>query len=330
MERRRFIKSLSIAGAAVNFPATFSISSVPNKKLGVMIDLIRLSGFSETDFESSHIFQDYELAKQALASGEIDHLVSSPFYLIKDHPEFSLFGHFPTDLPHETKSGWVADHYSFVQDHYLKSGFKSELVGLTSSQMIRMTNLQSAEFYQSQKDGAQIRIAANGQRALWYGHVGYQAVRGPLVDKIRFQIEMMHRNRLNITEASSPFLYVSAIQQNEQEKFVALDYYQSQHLILDTHSRRGLPLEIISRSDSNLSGSQNLKIQLLSFLAYEQTAQNQSLKSILTLFNHQTYDGLPGPILTKLEQCKRNYLEVLAAHNEVSRVLVKAYKKLTV
>lgn len=322
MLRRDFIKNLSIAGAAVAVP--LPALSLPGTKYGVMIDFFRLYAVSETFFDKPVLYKNHEKALQDLKAGKIDCLITSPFFLVKSHPEFSLFSHFPTDLSHEQKSNWVKQNYPVVKSHYNKLELDSHLVDLMPSLFVRATNLSPEKLAASRPH--ELKIAANGNRKHWYKQVGYQVVGNRLIDRQGYQIEMLSRGTLSVTEASTPLLLLESISENHKN-MVPLSFYKKTHLILDNDSRRGLPMEFIMRPGATDAKVQSMKNQLQGFIAKQAEAQLNSLKLLKSIFNEELIEGLPQSDIKQLESCKNLYLETLAGLNETSSVLVDDYRR---
>jgi hypothetical protein len=232
-------------------------------------------------------------------------------------------GHFPMDLSHDLKKQWVQDNYKHVNDVYAKKGLSSQYVGMMSSQMVRMTNLNEEQL--SNYENTKPVIGANGQRALWYEKVGFKPVNGVNEDKAHYQVIMLRDNRINITEAHSPLLLLNSIQHNTTR--IQMDFYHKQNIITDNKTRRGLSLEVVYRADSSPPEKVKAAIEKVNeYLAFEQKAQNEAFAMLQQLFKKNIISNLPQSALNKLADCKKSYLEVLSSHSYVAAKLTASYK----
>jgi hypothetical protein len=322
MKRRSLLKAMSVSGVAATIPTIFTNFLIENGRTGVMVDLFRLAGVENLLINQPNNFQDLDKALASLKNKEIDVLITSPFYLIKSNPDLSLMGHFPMDLSHDLKKQWVQDNYKHVNDVYSKMGLSSQYVGMMSSQMVRMTNLNEEQLanYETTKPV----IGANGQRALWYEKVGFKPVNGVNEDKAHYQVIMLRDNRINITEAHSPLLLLNSIQHNTRR--IQMDFYHKHNIISDNKTRRGLSLEVVYHADSNPEKVRAAIEKVNEYLAFEQKAQVEAFAMLQQLFKKNIISNLPESALNKLADCKKSYLDVLSSHSSVAAKLTASYK----
>lgn len=324
MERRKFIKAVSLSAAALSAPVGLGSTILINPKVGLIGDIFRLAGLENTVLNEANEITSFSSGLKHLAERKIDVLVTSPFFLIKDNPEFSLMGHFPGDLPHASKEKFIIDNYNFVKNHYAGLGLRSEFVGMTSSEMVRVTRLGAEDLNNFEQ--TRPRIAANGQRKIWYEHTGFRAVSDGFIDKAHFQLILLIEKRLDITEAFNPLLFLNSIQSNKKDN-IDFHQYGNLNLVLDEHSRRGLGVELLFRPDTPQFLIDETREKLKAYLEFESKAQKQAVAVLREVFLDNTIQNLPENAVASLINCRDRYLDVLENYNGISSAMVSDFKK---
>ncbi len=305
----------------------FSYNYMQKNRIGVMANLFRASGYLHPQLANMPAYQCSAAAELALGRGEIDILITSPHYLLKDYPQFAVFGSIPMDLNPDLKNQWIKKNYFSIEKHYKEKGFASDYMGLLSALNCRLSSCTNEDFENWQSRKTPIVIAANGQRRLWFDHLGFNTLQGKYLDRLSYQFELMQKNKLEISDSASPGLIEECIKHNEKYNLVKNEFYNQKNLIIDSQSKSVIPIEIIYRKKLSEKLVKNLKIEVAQIIATDVEYQAQAFDRLVSNHKLNVYDGLPKNLSQKLLRYKETYLNLLSEYSVEAHSINCSYRK---
>lgn len=304
-------------------------SLIKSTKIGIMDNLFRLNGYESGKKSNLVKYSDSDEARKDLASGKIEFLITSPIFLTKDAPQFNVFSSVPMDLSHDKKVAWVSENYSAVAAYHAGKGFSSEFIGALSPLMVRMTHFEKSDIADWNKMSKKIRIAANGARAIWLDHIGFDVIQNKDIDRLDYQIKSINRNELDITDAHSPALFIKSILHNQKLNIIPESFYSRVNLIVDLNSKGSLPIELLRRNGSSDAEYNSVKTELKNLIQNDYAYQEQALGKLVEAFQFPVVQGLPESLCNELIKCKNTHFEVLSRQVPQARELIAKYRGLS-
>jgi hypothetical protein len=266
-----------------------------------------------------------------LKNNKYDYLLSSSDYSSYYNPSLAVFGSLPADASSPEKWAWIQQNYIPVKQMFGKLGFESEPVGLINPLAIRLANLNASEIEGwSANPTKKLRIGTTSQRSKWFSCMGFQTFNGPHHNTLRYQIELLSLNRLDMTEAFSPSFFLQSIENNINSGRVSSDFIQGKNLFTDSTSRSSGLIEIISVSGRKRKADESKQVMALfrDIISEDGDLQNLAFQYLKKQYSLIENTGLPDSLNKKLERYKLVYLKEIQNQAPESKSLIESYLKL--
>lgn len=334
--RRQFLGSTAVVTAGGALTAlTFSVPQClvsSEKRLGFMAQAFAFSVFKE-DIQRHHtVYTDFVGALNDLRTGKIDYLVSSSDYLAMYNPAFSLFGSLPLDPVASQKWKWVQTHYPALQKYYQGLGFQSQALGLMHPLALRLSRLSPADLNNWRESDRKIRVASTARRSAWFECLGFEVLNGKYHDRLSYQLELIDRGRLDLTESFSPWAFIPSIEHNIRNRGIAPEAHRGQTVFLDDTTRSAHLIELIQFPAK--AGSEDKTREVAEHLRRVITDDDATQQKIFTEFvatqQLQVHQGLPEQLKLKMRKYKQHYLARIEEKYSAASALVHDYRKFEV
>lgn len=311
MYRRDFVKGSVAAAALCPFPLVNILAQFPAVKVGVLQQIFQFSGYDSLEgLKAVQSYSDLKKAYQDLQEGHIDVLVSSPNLLNTLRPQFQFMS-----------SQSIAHCYSQL-------GFESELVGEFSPLKIRISNLSFQELSQWKSRPKAVSVVASGFDAISFKHMGFDLREEPKMHKLTMQLAEMAKNRLNLTNAYSPALFLNALVLNQKIGAYPPQKPLQNLVMIDDFSSSASVIELVYKKTSRPHDLKSLQASLKSYLQQDGLLQQQSLRAILQLPNFILADNLPVELRESYEKYNAFYLDTLRTEHNLDEAMVNNFKSL--
>jgi hypothetical protein len=330
--RRTFIQSSAAIGSVglVGFngalASLFGTASIP--RFAFMSHAFGYSTIRKSRDENFPIYTDLVSALRDLKNNKYDYLLSSSDYASFYNPTLAVFGSLPGDASSPEKWAWVQQNYIAVKQMFGKLGFEADPVGLINPLAVRLSNLNASELEGWAADPTKkLRIGTTSKRSKWFSCMGFQTFNGPHHNTLRYQIELLSLNRLDMTEAFSPSFFLQSIENNLNSGRVPSDFIQGKNLFTDDTSRSSGLIEIISTNRNRKIDDQVMAL-FRNIIAEDHSLQKLAFQYLKKQYSLTENSGLPDSLNKKLERYKLVYLREIQDQSPESKSLIESYLKL--
>ena len=321
MKRRTFIRSTTVTSFTLALPSLVLASSKETPKIGVIFPIFNLSGYSKLQLKSLVQYSNFKSAYADLQSGKISALISSPYFIASEHPEYSLFGSFSMGAAHE-KDTWVSQNYNYIADFHAQNEIKTEFLGSMSPLMVRLSNVTSEQLAGWKKCSPKIRLAASGTKATWFEILGFKVKSDKYLLKLTGQLADISKSVLDISNAYSPALFLQSLKMNEADGFTAALLNKKCTVFIDDQSNGSLPLEILYKNEKSADVAA-LKKSIQAFIKDDIKVQNAALEILVEQTGNPAALPLPAEMRNGIIDFKKLYMQTLAQYNVTAEKIVK-------